>query len=125
MRALYFAIPIALVVAGCSGKGLVNQNDQSEPSQPGVQEVAIHQSLLRGRFEPDSVTVRKDITVRITLTADEREHLNLISILPWVPSIAVNPPGTPTFIRFVPDQAGTFKIRNIGHGFEGTIVVEE
>ena len=122
MRALYFAIPLALVIAGCGDNGLVDQNDQSGQD---VQQIAIHQSIYPGFFDPDSVTVRKNIQVEITLTTEEREHVNLVSILPWVSSIEVNPPGTPTLIRFVPDEAGTFKIRNIGHGFEGTIVVVE
>ena len=125
MRALYFAVPLALVVAGCGDKGLVDQNDQSEPPRLDVQKIAIRQSIYPGFFDPDSVTARKNIPVEITLTTNEREHVNLISILPWVTSIEVNPPGTPTLIRFVPDQAGTFKIRNIGHGFEGAIVVED
>ena len=55
MRALYFAIPLLLVVAGCSGKGLVNQ------SEPAVQEVAIHQSIYPGygrRWRCDSRPLR-------------------------------------------------------------------
>ena len=90
-------------------------------SRLDVQETAINQSIYPGFFDPDSVTVRKNIPVEITLTTEQREHVNLVSILPWVSSIAVNPPGTPTLTRFVPDQAGTFKIRNIGHGFEGRV----
>lgn len=131
MRALCFALPLALVLAGCGDKSLVDQNDQNDPDDPSqppgqaVQKISMRQSIYPGFFDPDSVTVRKDVPVEITLTTDSREHVNLVSILPWVTSIEVQPPGTTTLISFVPDRAGIFKIRNIGHGFEGTIKVQE
>jgi len=69
--------------------------------------------------------VKKGIPVRISATTKQREHINRISILPWVKSSDTILPGRVTIIEFTPDQVGEFTIRNIGHGFEGVLKVVE
>lgn len=78
-----------------------------------------------GKFSPDPLTVKKDIPVRLRMKALQREHLNQISIRPFLTNVALEPPGKVTTINFTPTQTGTFKIRNLGHDFEGTLIVVE
>ncbi len=78
-----------------------------------------------GKFSPDPLTVKKGIPVRLLMKALQREHLNQISIRPFVTNVTLEPPGKVTVIEFVPTTSGTFKIRNLGHDFEGTLSVAE
>ena len=59
------------------------------------------------------------------LTRLHREHVNRFSIQPFYESSAVILPGEIGIIEFLPDQIGEFKIRNVGHNFEATLVVVE
>ena len=65
---------------------------------------------------------RKD---QIYITTTDEEHINRVSIQPFVRRSKLLQPGEVTIIEFTPDRVGEFKIRNIGHGFEGTIIVED
>jgi len=94
-------------------------------AQPKVQVVKLDQSVFPGFFSPKLITVKKGIPVRILVTSRHREHVNRISILPWVRASGVLIPGKATVIEFTPDRTGVFKIRNIGHGFEATLKVVE
>ncbi|MFQ5533091.1 MAG: cupredoxin domain-containing protein [Candidatus Methylomirabilales bacterium] len=78
-----------------------------------------------GKFSPDPLRVKKGIPVRLRMKALQREHLNQISIRPFVINVTLEPPGKVTVIDFTPTRAGTFKIRNLGHDFEGTLIVAE
>ena len=78
-----------------------------------------------GKFAPDPLTVKKGIRVRLRMKALQREHLNQISIRPFVANVTLEPPDKVTIIEFTPTRTGTFKIRNLGHDFEGTLVVVE
>lgn len=90
-----------------------------------VQEIAVIQELYPGNFYPGKVTVKKGLPVKIYITTTDEEHINRVSIQPFVSSSDLLETGKVTIIKFTPDRVGKFKIRNIGHGFEGTIVVEE
>ncbi len=112
---LLFVLPLlALVVVAKLGT-----------AQPKVQVVKLEQSVFPGFFSPDPIIVKKGIPVKILVTTKQREHVNRISILPWVSSSEVLTPGKATVIEFTPDRTGVFKIRNIGHGFEATLKVVE
>ena len=78
-----------------------------------------------GKFSPDPLTVKQGIRVRLLMKALQREHLNQISVRPFVTNVTLQPPGKVTVIEFVPNKTGTFKIRNLGHDFEGTLLVVE
>lgn len=78
-----------------------------------------------GKFSPDPLTVKKGVPVRLLMKALQREHLNQVSIQPFVTNVTLEPPGKVTVINFVPTQTGTFKVLNLGHDFEGTLIVVE
>jgi len=78
-----------------------------------------------GKFSPDPLRVKKGVPVRLRMKALQREHLNQISIRPFVTNVTLEPPDKVTVIEFTPTRAGTFKIRNLGHDFEGTLIVVE
>ena len=78
-----------------------------------------------GKFSPDPLRVKKGMRVRLLMKALQLEHVNQISIQPFVPNVSLEPPGKVTVIEFTPTRTGTFKIRNLGHDFEGTLVVVE
>ena len=91
----------------------------------GIQEFEIVQTVYPGKFDPSLIVVKKGILVRIYITTTQREHINRISILPFVSRSDLISPGKVTIIEFTPNEIGEFKIRNIGHGFEGTLQVIE
>ena len=47
----------------------------------------------------------------------------MFTIEPFLVSTSFFPPGTMGNIEFTPDQAGEFKMLNVGHGFEGNFIV--
>lgn len=95
-----------------------------EPRQ--VQEFEMTMNVFpKGRFSPDPLTVKKGIPVRLRMRALQREHLNQISIRPFVTNVTLEPPDKVTVIEFIPNQAGTFRIRNLGHDFEGKLIVAD
>ena len=69
--------------------------------------------------------VIKNVPVKLYLTRLHREHINRFTISPFYGSSRVILPGEIGVIEFLPDQLGEFKIRNVGHGFEATLVVVE
>lgn len=92
---------------------------------PNIQEIGIIENYAATRFYPQNMVVLKDIPVKMYLTRLHREHVNRFTISPFYSSSAVILPGEIGVIEFVPDQAGEFKIRNVGHGFEATLIVVE
>jgi len=101
---------------------------QGETAQASskVQEVEVTMNVFpTGKFSPDPLTVKKGMRVRLRMKALQREHLNQISIRPFVTNVTLEPPGRVTVIEFTPTRTGTFKIRNLGHDFEGTLIVVE
>jgi hypothetical protein len=99
---------------------------QIAQAPPSVQEVEVTMNVYpTGRFSPDPLTVKKGIPVRLRVRALQREHLNQISIRPFVTNVTLEPPGKITIINFIPTQTGTFKIRNLGHDFESAVIVVE
>jgi plastocyanin len=93
--------------------------------QDGVQRISMMESIYPAYFRPDRITVKRGIPVELLISTEQSEHVNRISVLPWVESSDVVFPGRPVTIRFTPDDVGEFKVRNIGHGFEATMVVTE
>ncbi len=89
-------------------------------------EVKLEQvSLYPGAFSPDPLIVRKGEPLKLLVTTRVREHVNRISILPWVARSDRLSPGKTTVVEFTPDETGDFEIRNIGHGFTGILRVVE
>jgi heme/copper-type cytochrome/quinol oxidase subunit 2 len=89
------------------------------------QVVELFQSLYPSFFEPDPLVVRVGVPLRIMVTTKDREHVNRLSILPWIKSSDRLAPGRTTIIEFTPDRTGDFVIENLGHGFRGTLRVIE
>lgn len=102
----------------------VTETDIPPPSAPsGTQKFSLEQSVYPGSFTPDPLIVKLGIPVKLLVTTLHREHVNRISILPWVTTSDTLVPGKVTIVEFTPDQTGDFNIRNIGHGFEGVLKV--
>ena len=87
--------------------------------------MSIIENYAATRFFPRFIVVHKDIPVRLYLTRLHREHVNKFTIEPFFRSSQVILPGEIGVIEVVPDQLGEFKIRNVGHGFEATLLVVE
>ncbi len=98
---------------------------EAMPHDDEVQELAIIENYAATRFFPQWMVVRQGVPVRMYLTRLHREHVNRFSIQPFYESSAVILPGEIGIIEFLPDQIGEFKIRNVGHNFEATLVVVE
>ena len=95
------------------------------PEEANIQEIGIIENYAATRFFPQWMVVMKDVPVRMYMTRLHREHVNKFTISPFYDSSEVILPGEIGIIEFVPDQAGEFKIRNVGHNFEATLVVVE
>ena len=105
-----------------------SQPQPSEPSPPsaqGVQEFEIVETIYPGKFDPSQITVKRGVPVKIYLTTTQREHINRVSILPYITSSDTILPGKVTILEFTPLEVGDLEIRNIGHGFTGTIKVTD
>ena len=90
----------------------------------GAAEVGLEQvNIYPGEFSPDPLIVKKGEPLRLLVTTQVREHVNRISILPWVEFSDRLSPGKTTVAEFTPDEAGDFEIKNIGHGFTGILRV--
>ena len=96
---------------------------QATVAVPTLQEIGIIENYAATRFYPQNMVVLKDIPVKMYLTRLHREHVNRFTIAPFYNSNEVILPGEIGVIEFIPDQAGEFKIRNVGHNFEATLVV--
>ena len=88
-----------------------------------LQEIGLIENYAATQFFPSWMVVVRDIPVRIYLTRLHREHVNRFTIEPFYRSSKVILPGEIGVIEFLPDQVGEFKIRNVGHNFEATVVV--
>lgn len=102
------------------------QAEKSAQAPAPVQEFEMTMNVFpTGKFAPDPLTVKKGVWVRLLMKALQLEHVNQISIRPFVTNVSLEPPGKVTVIEFTPTRTGTFKIRNLGHDFEGTLIVVE
>ena len=63
--------------------------------------------------------------MRLYFSRLHREHVNTFAIEPFFSTSAVILPGEVAILEFLPDTTGVFKIRNVGHGFEATLLVVE
>jgi len=138
---IYFTIVfIAIVLVGGCIQQTETQIEEEVKEQPTegnktetkketevttFQEFSLTENIYPGYFEPEEITVKKGVLVKLHISSKQYEHINRISILPWVESSDVVVPGKPITIEFTPDKVGEFKIRNIGHGFEARLTVVE
>lgn len=101
-------------------------SSQTEPVTPvkSVQEYALIQRLY-DRYFPDPLIVTQGVPVRLYITTIAREHVNKISIKPFVSETDLVLPGRITLVKFTPQEAGEFEIFNLGHGFTGKLIVAE
>ena len=97
--------------------------DMDTRSMGPLQEIGLIENYAATRFFPKWMVVVRDIPVRIYMTRLHREHVNQFTIEPFYRSSRVIMPGEIGVFEFLPDQVGEFKIRNVGHDFEATLVV--
>ena len=98
-------------------------DDMMDMEAEPIQEIGIIENYAATRFFPKWMVVLKDVPVRMYLTRLHREHVNRFSIQPFFSSSGRILPGEIGVIEFVPDQVGEFKISNVGHNFEATLMV--
>ncbi len=130
MLAIAFAVSwLPIPPPGGSDPRAAPQGDQGQAiaqAPAPVQEFEMTMNVFpTGKFAPDPLTVKKGVWVRLLMKALQLEHVNQISIRPFVTNVSLEPPGKVTVIEFTPTRTGTFKIRNLGHDFEGTLIVVE
>lgn len=86
-------------------------------------QLALVQDLLNGRYYPDPLVLAAGQKVILFAASSHREHVNRWQIGPFVNRSDEVPAGRVTAIRFTASRAGTFRIRNLGHGWESGLVV--
>lgn len=102
------ALVLVCVLVGLSGIG-----EAASAAELDLEQLSIYP----GEFSPDPLIVKKGEPVTLLVTTRVREHVNRISILPWVAQSERLSPGKTTVVEFTPDEVGDFVIRNVGHGF--------
>ncbi len=95
------------------------------PSGGSMQELALLENYAATSFFPDTILVRRGVPVKLYFTRLHREHVNQFAIEPFFSTSDVILPGEVATFEFLADVTGEFKIRNVGHGFEATLVVVE
>ena len=90
---------------------------------PNVQKIAIIEDYAASRFFPDRIVVIENVPLQLYVTRLHKEHVNRFTIEPFLASRAFFPPGTMGVEEFTPDQAGEFKMHNVGHGYRGDFLV--
>ena len=71
----------------------IAQAEKTEKPAANVQEFEMTMSVYpAGKFSPDPLTVKKGIRARLLMKALHREHLNQISIRPFVTNVTLQPP---------------------------------
>ena len=90
-----------------------------------TQEVATIENYVASQFFPPTVIVIKDVPVDLLMTRLHTEHVNEFSIEPFIFGRPLTPPGFVGKVQFTPDQSGQFKMRNVGHSFEGDFIVAD
>ncbi|MCH8011502.1 MAG: VCBS repeat-containing protein [Candidatus Marinimicrobia bacterium] len=96
------------------------------PFQASVHVVSVIQKLYSD-FYPDPVISPAGKPLRLLVTTTGGEHVNKLSILPWINSSDFLLVGQITTIQFTPtlQDTGTHRIQNIGHGFTGDLIIVE
>jgi len=122
--ALALAVVVYLLLYPVSERGASPAKEPQAPALASVQEYALIQRLY-DRYFPDPLIVTQGIPVKLYITTIAREHVNMISIMPFVPETGLVLPGKITLVEFTPQEAGEFEILNLGHGFTGKLIVAE
>lgn len=121
VRSILFALLSCLATDASES---LAQEERAAREPAAVQQFDMTMNVFpTGKFSPDPLTIKKGVPVKLLMKALQREHLNQVSIRPFVTNVTLEPPGRVTVIEFVPTTTGTFKIRNLGHDFEGTLIV--
>ena len=118
--------PTPLIPTVQAQRPLVSPTSTSPPAivqAPALQEIATLENYAASQFFPDTVITIKDIPVQLSMTRLHSEHVNLFTITPFVSGRPFAAPGTVATIEFTPDQAGLFKMHNVGHFFDGDFIV--
>ncbi len=98
------------------------QPAQAAPPNNGIQEVTI--KMHPTSYEPDYITLKKDVPVRITLQADSTAGCTRSIVFPeWSIRKTVPAGGTAT-VQFTPTETGTFPFSCSMNMARGTIVVQ-
>ena len=94
------------------------------PLQESVHEVAVIQKLYSDFF-PDPIISPVGQPLRLLITTNSPEHVNRLSILPFISQTDVVRVGQLLSVDFTPLVSGTFQIINLGHQFSGDILILE
>ena len=92
------------------------------PVQASVHEVAVIQKLYTDFF-PDPIISLVGQPMRLLITTNAGEHRNMLEISPFIAESDILSQGNILTVEFTPGEADTFRIRNLGHGFTGDIII--
>ena len=88
-----------------------------------MQEIATIENYAASRFYPGRVVAIKGVPLKLSVTRLHREHINRFTIEPFLSSREFFPPGTMGVEEFTPGRSGEYRMRNVGHGYEGAFIV--
>ena len=80
---------------------------------------------LYSDFFPNPIIAPVGQPLRLLVTTDRGEHVNKLRILPFINSTGFLVVGKITTVEFTPQDAGTYQIENVGHGFTGDLIIVE
>lgn len=115
-----------LLLFGCASQPAAPSAPAVAPVSGGVQELSV--TAKQFEFSPSTITVKKGVPVKLTITSQDVEHGFAIA------EFNVNTklqPGQAAVVEFTPDKAGEFTffcsvVCGAGHGsMKGKLIVTE
>ena len=128
MNFLLLMFSSCVLLLNCGDEGMrveAAPEDAQERAAEDVFELALIQRVYPAQYFPDVVVVQKDVPIKFYITTIQQEHQNKVSVEPFFVTTEPVVPGKTRATLFTPDQAGSFTILNLGHGFTGELFVAE
>ncbi len=131
---LYIGVIISLFAVAAAASAFIvpayavqtqSSTQTVQPTQTAsgeVQEVSI--KISSAGYTPNKITLRKDVPVRMTLTADQSAGCARSVVFPEFNIRKTVPSGGSAVVEFTPTKAGTFPFSCSMNMFHGTVVVQ-
>ena len=121
----FVSVIAVLIVSGCTSQATANvaakEELYSQLPSPSIQEINMRAEPLG--YDPDYITVKKGIPVKINIAASQDAGCTRSIVFPDFGINKVIPRGGSGVIEFTPTKEGTYQFRCSMNMAKGTLVV--
>jgi len=122
----FVSVIAVLIVSGCTSQATANvaakEELYSQLPSPSIQEINMRAEPLG--YDPDYITVKKGIPVKINIAASQDAGCTRSIVFPDFGINKVIPRGGSGVIEFTPTKEGTYQFRCSMNMARGTLVVQ-